>query len=110
LYKLFKRDDARVPDEFITYMKSLVANPIEFYSCFISYSTKDQEFAERLHGDLRRKMKRDFSLRRPTGSSRKKREGWRRVRRSEGERKNRPAPFEMTVGWSGCNREGMAVR
>jgi uncharacterized protein YjbI with pentapeptide repeats len=40
------------PDAFITYMKSLVANPIEFYSCFISYSTRDQEFAERLHGDL----------------------------------------------------------
>jgi hypothetical protein len=44
-----------VPEEFITYMKSLVANPIEFYSCFISYSTKDQEFAERLHGDLQHK-------------------------------------------------------
>jgi TIR domain/Pentapeptide repeats (8 copies) len=46
---------AGVPEEFITYMKSLVANPIEFYSCFISYSTKDQEFAERLHGDLQNK-------------------------------------------------------
>jgi hypothetical protein len=41
-------------------MKSLVANPIEFYSCFISYSTKDQEFAERLHGDLQTREKRDF--------------------------------------------------
>jgi hypothetical protein len=29
--------------------------PIEFYSCFISYSTKDQEFAERLHADLQAK-------------------------------------------------------
>jgi TIR domain/Pentapeptide repeats (8 copies) len=46
---------AGVPEEFITYMKSQVANPIEFYSCFISYSTKDQEFAERLHGDLQNK-------------------------------------------------------
>jgi hypothetical protein len=38
-------------------MKSLVAamSPIEFYSCFISYSSKDQEFAERLHADLRSK-------------------------------------------------------
>ena len=36
-------------------MKSLVANPIEVYSCFISYSTKDQEFAERLHTDLQNK-------------------------------------------------------
>ncbi len=46
---------AGVPGEFITYMKSLVANPIEFYSCFISYSTANQEFAERLHGDLQNK-------------------------------------------------------
>jgi hypothetical protein len=46
---------AGVPEEFITFMKSLVANPIEFYSCFISYSTKDQEFAERLHEDLQNK-------------------------------------------------------
>jgi hypothetical protein len=29
-----------------------VANPIEFYSCFISYSTKDERFPERLHRDL----------------------------------------------------------
>jgi hypothetical protein len=36
-------------------MKSLVANPIEFYSCFISYSTKDQEFADRLYADLQNK-------------------------------------------------------
>jgi uncharacterized protein YjbI with pentapeptide repeats len=26
--------------------------PIQFHSCFISYSTKDHEFAERLHADL----------------------------------------------------------
>jgi hypothetical protein len=30
----------------------MVGRPIEFYSCFISYSTKDQEFAKRLHADL----------------------------------------------------------
>jgi hypothetical protein len=29
--------------------------PVEFYSCFISYSTKDQEFAERLYSDLQAK-------------------------------------------------------
>ena len=29
--------------------------PIQHYSCFISYSTKDQEFAERLHADLQNK-------------------------------------------------------
>ena len=44
-----------IPDDFITYMKSLAANPIEFYSCFISYSTKDQEFADRLYADLQNK-------------------------------------------------------
>ena len=30
-----------VPDEMITYIKSLVGRPSEFYSCFISYSSKD---------------------------------------------------------------------
>jgi uncharacterized protein YjbI with pentapeptide repeats len=48
---------AGVPEPFINNMKSLVAamSPIEFYSCFISYSSKDQGFAERLHADLRGK-------------------------------------------------------
>jgi uncharacterized protein YjbI with pentapeptide repeats len=46
---------AGVPDNFIAYIGSLVGKPIEFYSCFISYSTKDQEFAERLHADLQAK-------------------------------------------------------
>ncbi len=32
---------AGVPEGFINYMKSLVVNPIEYYSCFISYSSKD---------------------------------------------------------------------
>lgn len=41
-----------VPDDFITYAKSLVGKPIEYYSCFISYSTLDQEFAKRIHADL----------------------------------------------------------
>jgi uncharacterized protein YjbI with pentapeptide repeats len=44
-----------VPDTFIEYMASLVGKPIEFYSCFISYSTKNQDFAERLHNDLQAK-------------------------------------------------------
>ena len=43
------------PDDFITYVRSLVANPIEFYSCFISYSSNDQDFADRLHADLQSK-------------------------------------------------------
>jgi uncharacterized protein YjbI with pentapeptide repeats len=46
---------ACVPDTFITYIHSLVGQPIEFYSCFISYSSKDHEFAERLHNDLQGK-------------------------------------------------------
>jgi hypothetical protein len=43
-----------MPDEFIVYARSLTTaqNPIQFYSCFISYSSKDEEFAERLHADL----------------------------------------------------------
>jgi uncharacterized protein YjbI with pentapeptide repeats len=44
-----------VPEPFIVYARSLVANPIEFYSCFISYSTRDQNFADRLYADLQAK-------------------------------------------------------
>jgi len=36
-------------------MKSLVGKPIEFYSCFISYSSKDEDFAQRLYADLQAK-------------------------------------------------------
>jgi len=43
---------AGVSDGFIAYAKSLVGSTIEFYSCFISYSTRDQKFADRLYGDL----------------------------------------------------------
>ena len=47
---------AGVPEIFIEYLPSLVApGAIQFYSCFISYSTKDQGFAERLHADLQSK-------------------------------------------------------
>jgi len=44
---------AGVPDDFITYMKSLVGKPIEYFSCFISYSHKDEEFTKRLHSRMR---------------------------------------------------------
>jgi len=44
-----------VPEDFITYMKSLVGKAVEFYSCFISYSSKDDDFAQRLHADLQQK-------------------------------------------------------
>jgi hypothetical protein len=43
---------AGIPESIITFQRSLAANPIEFYSCFISYSSKDQAFADRLHADL----------------------------------------------------------
>lgn len=43
---------AGVPEDFITYMKSLAQNPIDFYSCFISYSSQDDDFDQRLHADL----------------------------------------------------------
>jgi hypothetical protein len=46
---------AGVPESLITYVRSLVADPIEYYSCFISYSTKDQEFADLLHSQLQSK-------------------------------------------------------
>jgi uncharacterized protein YjbI with pentapeptide repeats len=46
---------AGVPEDFITYMRSLVGKPLEFYSCFISHSSKDHEFAQRLHADLQAK-------------------------------------------------------
>src|SRR5664280_1158023 len=41
-----------VPDEFIAYIGSMVGRPIEFYSCFISYSHEDKLFARRLHDTL----------------------------------------------------------
>jgi hypothetical protein len=36
-------------------MSSLTGQAPEYYSCFISYSTKDQEFADRLYADLQDK-------------------------------------------------------
>jgi uncharacterized protein YjbI with pentapeptide repeats len=41
-----------VPEEFIQYAASLVGKAIEYYSCFLSYSSKDDEFARRLYNDL----------------------------------------------------------
>jgi uncharacterized protein YjbI with pentapeptide repeats len=46
---------AGVPESFITYVKSLVGLAVGYYSLFISYSTKDQEFADRLYADLQAK-------------------------------------------------------
>ena len=44
-----------VPDSFINYIPSLVGatQAIQFYSCFISYSNQDDDFAKRLHARMR---------------------------------------------------------
>jgi uncharacterized protein YjbI with pentapeptide repeats len=44
-----------VPETFLTFIPSLIGaqQAIQFYSCFISYSTKDESFARRLHSRMR---------------------------------------------------------
>jgi hypothetical protein len=44
-----------VPDDFIAFIPSHfgIREAIQFYSCFISYSTKDDEFARRLYSRMR---------------------------------------------------------
>lgn len=46
---------AGVPEMLIRYLPSLLADtaPIQFYSCFISYSHKDEEFCKRLRSRMR---------------------------------------------------------
>jgi uncharacterized protein YjbI with pentapeptide repeats len=44
-----------LPERLIEYLPTLLNQAIQYYSCFISYSTKDQEFAERIHSDLQNK-------------------------------------------------------
>jgi len=39
-------------DQFIEFLPSLLNQAVQFYSCFISYSANDQEFADRLYADL----------------------------------------------------------
>ena len=48
---------AGVPNSIIESIPSLVGSlqPIDYYSCFISYSSKDQDFADRLYADLQSK-------------------------------------------------------
>jgi len=54
--EIFLRN-AGIPDSIIEAIPSLVGSlkPVDYYSCFISYSSKDQAFAERLHSDLQSK-------------------------------------------------------
>ena len=44
-----------LPDLLIDYLPSLRGQAIQHYSCFISYSSKDEEFVHRLHADLQNK-------------------------------------------------------
>jgi uncharacterized protein YjbI with pentapeptide repeats len=44
-----------LPDALIDYLPSLLNEPFQFYSCFISYASKDHVFAERLYADLQNK-------------------------------------------------------
>jgi uncharacterized protein YjbI with pentapeptide repeats len=44
-----------LPEHVIEYLPSLTGIAIGFYTCFISYSAKDQTFADRLHADLQNK-------------------------------------------------------
>ncbi len=46
---------AGVPDSFITYAHSLITHPIDYYTCFISYSSKDEGFVALLYADLQNK-------------------------------------------------------
>lgn len=46
---------AGVPDDFIDTFKTHISKPIEFFSCFISYSHEDKPFARRLHDQLQAK-------------------------------------------------------
>jgi hypothetical protein len=47
--------EAGVSDSSIAYARSLITMPLEYYTCFISYSSKDELFAQRLYIDLQSK-------------------------------------------------------
>lgn len=46
---------AGVPDSFLEIIAAITNRPIEYYTVFISYSSKNHDFAERLYGDLQTK-------------------------------------------------------
>jgi hypothetical protein len=41
-----------VPDSFATHITSFVGQPLEFYSCFVSYAHQDEEFAQQLYSRM----------------------------------------------------------
>ncbi len=47
-------ENAGVPKTLLDYLPSLLeSHPIQFFSCFISYGTPDEKFADRLYRDLK---------------------------------------------------------
>jgi uncharacterized protein YjbI with pentapeptide repeats len=44
-----------LPESLIEYLPALLSQAIQRYSCFISFSSKDEEFAKRIHADLQDK-------------------------------------------------------
>ena len=46
---------AGISDSYIAYIHSLLVQPIDYYTCFISYASKDEAFAKRLYADLQSK-------------------------------------------------------
>lgn len=53
---------AGVPDEWINFYRASMMNPIQYYSCFISYSHHNEDFAKRLHDDLQAQGVRCWSV------------------------------------------------
>lgn len=43
---------ARISEYFVAYARSFIVQPINYYTCFISYSNKDREFVRQLYNDL----------------------------------------------------------
>lgn len=48
-------ENAGVPDIFIKYLDSLTGQSFQYYSCFISHSTYDKIFADKIYAGLRKK-------------------------------------------------------
>jgi hypothetical protein len=55
-----------LPDNLIEYLPSIFNQAVQHFSCFISYSSKDDEFAHRIHADLQKAPARMLGL---TGSA-----------------------------------------
>ncbi len=47
--------DVGIPENFIDFISSFTESAFDYYSCFISYSSNDQEFTEQLFEDMQNK-------------------------------------------------------